>query len=158
MQVEEQAVDLAPAFLWKLWVYTNYDCNLRCRYCVAKSSPNAPRRAIGLTNVQRLIDESIRLGFVHAFFTGGEPFLLPDIYDMLAYASARVPTTVLTNAMLLHGARLAKLVAIANDRLTVQVSLDGGCAEDHDAYRGAGAWARSVDGIQRLQAEGFQVL
>ena len=36
---------------WKLWIYTNYDCNLRCSYCVAKSSPNAPRRAIGLANV-----------------------------------------------------------------------------------------------------------
>src|SRR5579859_1490925 len=157
MQVEAQPVGVAPSFAWKLWIYTNYDCNLRCRYCVARSSPNAPRRAIGLANVQRLIDESSQLGFVHAFFTGGEPFLLPDIYDMLAYASARVQTTVLTNAMLLHGPRLAKLVAIANDRLTIQVSLDGGCAEDHDAYRGAGAWARAVDGIKRLQAEGFRV-
>jgi MoaA/NifB/PqqE/SkfB family radical SAM enzyme len=157
MQVEEQPVDLAPAFPWKLWVYTNYDCNLRCSYCVAKSSPNAPRRAIGLANVQRLIDESTRLGFVHAFFTGGEPFLLPDIYDMLAYSSAHIQTTVLTNAMLLHGTRLAKLVAVANDQLVVQVSLDGGCAEDHDAYRGAGSWVRTVEGIKRLRAEGFDV-
>ncbi|HEY3061627.1 MAG TPA: radical SAM protein [Chloroflexota bacterium] len=157
MQVEEQAIDSPQAFPWKLWIYTNYDCNLRCSYCVAKSSPNAPRRAIGLANVQRLIDESLRLGFVDAFFTGGEPFLLPDIYDMLAYASARMQTTVLTNAMLLHGARLEKLVAVANDRLTIQVSLDGGCAEDHDAYRGAGSWARAVDGIRRLQAHGFRV-
>src|SRR5260370_23839843 len=157
MEVEEQPVDWAPPFPWKLWVYTNYDCNLRCHYCVAKSSPNAPRRAIGLANVQRLIDESTQLGFVHAFFTGGEPFLLPDIYDMLAYSSARVQTTVLTNAMLLHGTRLAKLVAVANDRLVVQVSLDGGCPEDHDAYRGAGSWGRAVEGIMRLQAEGFDV-
>jgi MoaA/NifB/PqqE/SkfB family radical SAM enzyme len=83
--------------------------------------------------------------------------LLPDIYDMLAYASARMQTTVLTNAMLLHGTRLDKLVGVANDRLIVQVSLDGGCAEDHDAYRGAGSWARAVDGIRRLQAHGFRV-
>src|SRR5437870_9806717 len=112
-QVEAPGANEAPAFPWKLWVYTNYDCNLRCRYCVAKSSPNAPRRAIGLANVQRLIDESLRLGFVDAFFTGGEPFLLPDIHAMLAYASARMQTTVLTHAMLLHGARLEKLVAVA---------------------------------------------
>jgi len=157
VQVGEGPPDAPAAFSWKLWVYTNYDCNLRCSYCVAKSSPNAPRRAIGLANVRRLIDESVQLGFVDAFFTGGEPFLVPDIYDMLVYASARMRTTVLTNAMLLHGARLDKLVAIANDRLTVQVSLDGGCAEDHDAYRGAGSWARAVDGIRRLQAQGFRV-
>lgn len=154
---EEQRVVEAPTFPWKLWIYTNYDCNLRCRYCVARSSPNVPRRAIGLANVQRLIDESAQLGFVHAFFTGGEPFLLPDIYAMLAYSSARMQTTVLTNAMLLHGSRLEKLTAVANDQLSVQVSLDGGRAEDHDAYRGAGAWARAVEGIRRLQASGFRV-
>jgi len=156
-EVHEQGMVNAPAFPWKLWIYTNYDCNLRCRYCVAKSSPNAPRRAIGLANVQRLIDESTQLGFVHAFLTGGEPFLLPDIYDMLAYSSARMQTTVLTNAMLLHGSRLENLVALANDRLIVQVSLDGGQSEDHDAYRGAGSWARAVDGIRRLQGHGFRV-
>ena len=101
---EPQAPSALPAFQWKLWIYTNYDCNLRCSYCVAKSSPNAPRRAIGLANVQRLVDEAVALGFDHVFFTGGEPFLLNDIYDMLAYSSARVKTTVLTNAMLLRRA------------------------------------------------------
>jgi MoaA/NifB/PqqE/SkfB family radical SAM enzyme len=156
-QVEAPGVSVTPAFPWKLWIYTNYDCNLRCQYCVARSSPNAPRRAIGLANVRRIIDESTELGFVHAFFTGGEPFLLPDIYDMLAYSSARLQTTVLTNAMLLHGTRLEKLVAVANDRLVVQVSLDGGRPEDHDAYRGTGTWEKTVEGIKLLQAAGFRV-
>jgi MoaA/NifB/PqqE/SkfB family radical SAM enzyme len=147
----------APAFAWKLWIYTNYDCNLRCSYCVAKSSPNAPRRALGLANVQRLVDEAVDLGFSEIFFTGGEPFILNDIYAMLAYASARQRTHVLTNAMLLRGARLDKLCAIANDNLIVQVSLDGGCAEDHDAYRGKGSWDKAVEGIQLLQERGFRV-
>ena len=102
----EQATVPPPVFPWKLWIYTNYDCNLRCSYCVAKSSPNAPRRAIGLANAKQLVDEAVALGFEHIFFTGGEPFILPDIYAMLAYASARVPTTVLTNAMLLRGCLL----------------------------------------------------
>ncbi len=149
---------------WKLWIYTNYDCNLRCSYCVAKSSPNAPRRAIGLANAKRLVDEAVGLGFDHVFFTGGEPFLLNDIYDMLAYASARVRTSVLTNAMLfkqrLPGAdktRLDRLCDIANDNLLVQVSLDGGRPEDHDAYRGAGTWEKTVEGIRLLQGRGFRV-
>jgi MoaA/NifB/PqqE/SkfB family radical SAM enzyme len=148
---------MPPAFLWKLWLYTNYDCNLRCSYCVAKSSPNAPRRALGLANVQRLVDEAVALGFSDIFFTGGEPFILNDIYDMLAYSSARVKTTVLTNAMLLRGKRLDKLYAIANDNLIVQVSLDGGRPEHHDAYRGQGAWAKTVESIKLLQEQGFRV-
>jgi MoaA/NifB/PqqE/SkfB family radical SAM enzyme len=146
-----------PYLQWKLWIYTNYDCNLRCSYCVAKSSPNAPRRAIGSANVRQLVDEAVVLGFTEVFFTGGEPFILNDIYDMLAYASARVKTTVLTNAMILRGVRLEKLVAIANDNLVVQVSLDGGEAEHHDAYRGAGSWAKTVEGIRLLQERGFRV-
>ena len=64
----------AGGFSWKLWIYTNYDCNLRCSYCVARSSPNAPRRAIGLANAKRLVDEAVALGFSQVFFTGGEPF------------------------------------------------------------------------------------
>ncbi|MEP7286135.1 MAG: radical SAM protein [Chloroflexota bacterium] len=151
-------LDCNPAFpAWKLWIYTNYDCNLRCSYCVAKSGPNVPRRAVGLPNVKKLVDEAVALGFDHIFFTGGEPFLLNDIYEMLAYASERVQTTVLTNAMLLRSSRLEKLKAIANPNLIVQVSLDGGRPEDHDAYRGAGSWAKTVEGIKLLQEAGFRV-
>ena len=147
----------SPAMFWKLWIYTNYDCNLKCSYCVAKSGPNAPRRALGLENVKRLVDEAVELGFEHIFFTGGEPFLLNEIYEMLAYSSSRIKTTVLTNAMLLRGTRLEKLCAIANDNLIVQASLDGGRPEDHDAYRGPGTWEKTVEGIKLLQAAGFRV-
>jgi MoaA/NifB/PqqE/SkfB family radical SAM enzyme len=157
MTTDSEPTCAAPELQWKLWIYTNYDCNLRCSYCVAKSSPNAPRRAIGLANVCRLVDEAVDLGFTDVFFTGGEPFILNDIYAMLAYASARVRTTVLTNAMILRGPRLEKLAAIANERLVVQVSLDGGTPEHHDAYRGAGTWAKTVEGIKLLQARGFRV-
>jgi len=142
---------------WKLWVYTNYDCNLKCSYCVAKSGPSVPRRALGIENVKRLVDEAVELGFEDIFFTGGEPFLLKEIHEILEYSSARVKTTVLTNAMLLRGTRLEKLYAIANDNLVIQVSLDGGRPEDHDAYRGPGTWEKTVEGIKLLQAVGFRV-
>ena len=146
-----------PIFEWKLWLYTNYDCNLRCSYCVAKSSPNVPRRAMGLKNVRRVVDEAIDLGFSEVFFTGGEPFVLNDIHDMLAYSSARIKTNVLTNAMLLHGKRLERLRSIANDNLILQVSLDGGAPEHHDAYRGNGSWFKTTENIKTLLALGFHV-
>ena len=107
--------------------------------------------------MQQLIDEALALDFTEVFFTGGEPFILDDIYDMLAYASARLKTTVLTNAMLLKGTRLERLTAINHERLSVQVSLDGAQAEQHDAYRGAGSWVKTIDGIKALQARGFHV-
>ena len=155
------------AFQWKLWIYTNYDCNLRCSYCVAKSGPNVPRRAIGLNNVKQLVDEAVALGFDHIFFTGGEPFLLNDIYEMLCYSALHVKTSVLTNAMLLGqripGATRTRLDCLEDvaravgENLIVQVSLDGGIPEHHDAYRGAGTWQKAVDGIQLLQSRGFRV-
>ncbi len=47
----------------KLWLYTNYDCNLRCTYCVAESSPHAPRRALGLDTVTAAGRRSPGAGF-----------------------------------------------------------------------------------------------
>jgi hypothetical protein len=59
--------------------------------------------------------------------------------------------------MLLRGKRLERLKSIANHNLSLQVSLDGASPEAHDAYRGAGTWAKTVDGIRRLQSNGFRV-
>jgi MoaA/NifB/PqqE/SkfB family radical SAM enzyme len=141
----------------KLWIYTNYHCNLACSYCVAESTPQASRRVVSLDFVQRLVEEAEALGFEHFYFTGGEPFLLDEIYEMLAYASQRAPTTVLTNAMLFKGRRLEQLEQIRNERLIVQVSLDGSRPEQHDPYRGAGSWQKTVEGLRRLLERGFQV-
>jgi MoaA/NifB/PqqE/SkfB family radical SAM enzyme len=147
----------ASTFEWKLWIYTNYDCNLSCTYCVAESSPHAPRRGLSVETVRRIVDEAVALGFQRLFFTGGEPFILDDIYEMLAYAAARAETIVLTNASLLRGPRLDRLAALTGERLVVQVSLDGARPEHHDPYRGTGSWARTVEGIRLLQARGLSV-
>lgn len=142
---------------WKLWIYSNYDCNLTCKYCVAKSGPNVPRRALPADTMRALVDEATALEFAEVFFTGGEPFLLNEIYDVLAYSSARIKTTVLTNATLLHHKRLERLDEIRHPNLILQVSLDGAKPEHHDAYRGRGTWARTVEGIKTLQSHGYRV-
>ena len=141
----------------KLWIYTNYDCNLSCKYCVAESTPTAPRRGLSLDTVHRLVDEGHALGFNHFFFTGGEPFILNEIYDMVSYALQYSQATVLTNAMLLRGKRLQRLVDIATPDLVIQVSLDGAQPEHHDAYRGDGTWIKTVEAIHRLQDHGFHL-
>ncbi len=133
----------------KLWIYTNYDCNLRCSYCVAGSHPKAPRRELPLATVKKIVDEADELGFEGIYFTGGEPFVLNEIYEMLAYSSVKLPTTVLTNAMLFGDGRLKKLVEINNEKLFIQVSLDGSRPEHQDPYRGQGSWQRTVDGIRQ---------
>jgi hypothetical protein len=62
----------------RLWIYTNFDCNLACDYCCARSSPHTPRRALGIDRVRRLASEALDAGVTELILTGGEPFLLPD--------------------------------------------------------------------------------
>jgi pyruvate-formate lyase-activating enzyme len=141
----------------RLWLYTNFDCNLRCDYCCVRSSPKVPRRALGLDRVRRIAREAAALGVGEIFVTGGEPFLLPDIGEIIAACAVAAPTTVLTNGMLLMGRRLETLRALARERVTLQISLDSPTAERHDRHRGAGTWAKAWSGIERARAEGFRV-
>lgn len=147
-----------PAIAPRLWVYTNFDCNLRCAYCVARSSPRAERRGLAMHAFRRLVDEATGYGIAELFLTGGEPFLLPDIGERVRYAAERLPTTVLTNAMLFHGSRLDTLRSLAGLDVRFQVSLDGADAETHDSYRGRSAWAKTLEGIRTLQELGCTVV
>jgi MoaA/NifB/PqqE/SkfB family radical SAM enzyme len=141
----------------RLWVYTNYDCNLACRYCLVSSSPWAERRGIELDRFARLVDEAIELGVDEVFLTGGEPFLVPEIYAMIALVAPRVRTTVLSNAIALRGRRLERLLAVNSPNLRIQVSVDDAEPGIHDLYRGEGSWRRAIDGIRLLQRAGVQV-
>jgi len=141
----------------RLWLYTNFDCNLSCDYCCVRSSPKAPRRALGLERVRRIAREVAELGVSEIFVTGGEPFMLADIGEILAVCAAAAPTTVLTNGMLFAGRQLATLRALPRDRVTLQISLDSPTPERHDSRRGKGTWARAWKGIERARAEGFRV-
>jgi pyruvate-formate lyase-activating enzyme len=141
----------------RLWLYTNFDCNLQCSYCCVRSSPRAHRRALGLARVQRIATEAAELGIKEIFVTGGEPFLLPEIGDILRACAAAAPTTVLTNGMLLSGRRLETLRLLPRDRLVLQISLDSPTPVRHDGNRGVGTWGRAWKGIACARSEGFRV-
>ena len=141
----------------RLWLYTNFDCNLHCDYCCVRSSPTAPRRELGLARVRRIAREAAELGVKEIFVTGGEPFLLEDIGEILLSCAAVAPTTVLTNGMLFTGRRAESLRALPRDRIVLQISLDSATPELHDLHRGPGTWARTREGIQRARAHGFRV-
>jgi pyruvate-formate lyase-activating enzyme/predicted phosphodiesterase len=146
----------SAAFPPRLWIYTNFHCNLACGYCVVASSPRARRRSLGLERTCALVDEAIREGFRELYLTGGEPFLEPDIVAMLEYASERIDTVVLTNAMLFRGRRARELERLAGrERLVLQTSLDGARPETHDAWRGEGSFTRTLEGIGLARALGL---
>ena len=140
----------------RLWLYVNFDCNLQCDYCCVRSSPTAPRRALGLDAVRRIAIEAPPLGVRAFFVTGGEPFLLPDIDAIVIALAAAAPVTLLTNGMLFSGARRAQLRRLPRDRVTLQVSVDSPTPELHDLHRGRGSWQRALDGIKIARGEGFR--
>jgi sulfatase maturation enzyme AslB (radical SAM superfamily) len=107
--------------------------------------------------VQQIAREAAELGVKEIFVTGGEPFLLEDIGEILLACAAAAPTTVLTNGMLFTGRRAETLKALPRDRIVLQISLDSPTPERHDLHRGPGTWARTREGIQRARALGFRV-
>jgi len=140
----------------RLWMYTNFDCNLACDYCCVRSSPSTPRRALGRDVVQRLALEAPAAGVQELLLTGGEPFLLPDIADLVNACADSLPTTLLTNGMLFHGRRLERLREM-NRSVALQISLDSATPDLHDSHRGEGSWARAVAGVRTAIQMGFRV-
>jgi diadenosine tetraphosphatase ApaH/serine/threonine PP2A family protein phosphatase/pyruvate-formate lyase-activating enzyme len=133
----------------RLWVYSNFHCNLACGYCVVASSPSARRRQIGADRFAALVDEALSEGFEELYLTGGEPFVHPQIVEMIEYAADRMTTVVLSNAMLFTGRRRTELARLAGrPGLTLQSSIDGACAATHDRWRGAGSWVRAMEGLR----------
>ena len=155
-EAPEDAEEVRPVGS-RLWLYTNFDCNLSCDYCCVRSSPKAQRRALGIERVRRIASEAAEFGVKEIFVTGGEPFMLPDIGEILLACAAAAPTIVLTNGMLFAGSRLATLRALPRERITFQISLDSPTPERHESHRGKGTWARTWNGIQRARDEGFRV-
>ena len=151
----ELSPDQVPGF--RLWMYTNFDCNLACDYCCVRSSPQTDRAALGIDRVRQLVDEAVEAGVSELVLTGGEPFLLPDLDDLVAVCTAALPTTLLTNGMLFRGRRLDVLRRMDRDRLTLQISLDSPTSEIHDSHRGRGSWDKAVAGIRLAKQEGFRV-
>jgi uncharacterized Fe-S cluster-containing radical SAM superfamily protein len=141
----------------RLWIYTNFHCNLACDYCCVRSSPRADPRMLSLDQVRRVAAEAQPAGVRELWLTGGEPFIRADIVEVLEACAVQLPTTVLTNGILLRGKRLAALSHLPRNRLALQVSLDSPDPELHDRHRGPGSWDAAVAGIRAVKVAGFRV-
>ena len=143
----------------RLWLYTNYDCNLACDYCCVVASPRADPRRLPVERIRALVDEAVGCGLDGVFITGCEPTLRADLPDLIEYVTDRLPLTLLTNAMLLRGPRWERIRPLidAQRPLAFQVSLDSATAERHDAHRGRGAHAGALRGIRTLIDAGARV-
>jgi molybdenum cofactor biosynthesis enzyme MoaA len=134
-------------------------CNLACTHCFVSCSPtNHTHEFLTLAQVRGYLDEAARLGVREYYFTGGEPFLNPEMEAILEAALAQGPANVLTNGLLLDPERCARLKALADGSdysLDLRVSLDGYDAASNDPIRGAGTFERILAGVRNLHAAGL---
>ena len=146
-----------------LWFNTGTLCNLTCAHCYIESSPSNDRLAYLTTaEVAGYLDEIARDGHPTRLigFTGGEPFMNPDLPDMLALALARgFSALVLTNAMRPMAKMQNRLAALAGHgaRLELRVSIDQPDQAAHEAERGPRSWAPTLSGLRWLAEQGFYV-
>jgi uncharacterized Fe-S cluster-containing radical SAM superfamily protein len=148
----------APPLGSRLWLYSNFNCNLSCDYCCAESSPRAAARGLPVEVAERAADEFGGLGGREVLLTGGEPFLNPQLGELVSATSRYAPVTILTNAMVFfRGSRRRTLESLDRERVVMQVSLDSGTPDLHDRHRGKGSFERAWEGISLLRELGFTV-
>ncbi len=151
-----------PRLGTRLWLYTNFDCNLACDYCCAESAPNPlnGRRRFPVEVARRAAEEFAGLGGRELLLTGGEPFLHPRLSDIVSACTRFVPepVVILTNGMVFErGPRRDVLESLDPQRVVLQVSLDSDTAMLHDRHRGVGSFARALSGMRLARSLGYRV-
>ncbi len=142
--------------LQELWIYTNNSCNLRCRHCFV-SAGESSKGELGTDEITAIIDEAESLGAFRFYFTGGEPFLREDIFELIDYVleGGKNQLIILSNGTLFKGERLQQLKKLRRKNLTIQISLEAPEAEINDAMRGDGSFEKTADGIKNLVSIGI---
>jgi len=138
-----------------VWDVT-YACNLRCRHCYANAGRPLDDE-LTTQEAKRVIDILRRAGVVAIAWSGGEPLVRPDIYELSRYAyESGFYVAMATNGTLIDEQTADRLWESGVRFL--QISLDGASPETHDGFRGVpGAWERAVRGIKVAVKRGFFV-
>jgi molybdenum cofactor biosynthesis enzyme MoaA len=133
-------------------------CNLKCTHCFISCSPtNRSHEMLTLEDVRARLAEAATLGVREYYFTGGEPFLNPEMMEILEETLRYGPASVLTNGLFLtpeRCRRLRELFDASEYSLDLRVSIDGYTAEQNDPIRGAGTFEKILRGIANLAAAG----
>jgi pyruvate-formate lyase-activating enzyme len=162
----EPRATVALRALETLWFNTGTLCNIECRNCYILSSPtNDDLVYLTAAEVAAYLDEIAAAGLAtrEIGFTGGEPFMNPDMVAMARLALARgFQVLVLTNAMrpMMRPAVQDELAALGREfgaRLTLRVSLDHYAAPRHDEQRGEGSFEKTLEGMRWLRDAGLRM-
>ncbi|MFQ6125582.1 MAG: radical SAM protein [Candidatus Heimdallarchaeota archaeon] len=146
-------VPAAPFLI--VWDFT-YSCNLHCKHCYA-SAGTAWKDELSTQEALQVVEELADSGVSIIAFSGGEPLLRKDFFQVVAHAHhCGIFTAVATNGTLLTPKLAEKLKAAQIGY--VQISLDGATPATHDAFRGIpGVFQKTIQGIKNCHKAGIFV-
>lgn len=141
-----------PVVVWN----STKTCNLRCRHCYMESDAQKYQGELTTAEARRFIDDLAEFKVPVLLFSGGEPLIRPDFFELAAYAAEKgIRPTLSTNGTLITAEVAARIKQIGVGY--VGISLDG-LREVNDAFRGKeGAFAAAMQGIQNCVAVGQRV-
>lgn len=162
----EQRATVALTDPQTLWFNTGTLCNITCANCYIESSPENDRLVyITADEVTDYLDQldARRWSVREIGFTGGEPFMNPDMIEMARRCLERgYDVLILTNAMrpmmrkrVLAG--LEDLHAAHGAKLTLRISVDHWSQSLHDTERGAGTFEKTLEGMRWLRDAGLRM-
>ena len=158
----EKRAHVALKALETLWFNTGTLCNLTCQHCYIESSPKNDRLVyLTAAEVAEYLDEVDACALPTSLigFTGGEPFMNPELPAMLEDVLSRgLAALVLTNAMKPMAKCKPALLRLRDrygERLTIRVSIDHYGRQVHERERGRRSWQPTIDGLVWLARNGF---
>ena len=129
--------------------YITSKCNFKCRFCNIRRMN--PHFQVSFDEAQNIIQQLGELGVVYFSFSGGEPLLVPYVFDLLRYAKkcGILYTHIVSNGFLMDEVRAKEL---EHARVSeISFSLDG-TEEYHDHVRGVeGAFQKVLTAIDNIK-------
>lgn len=138
-----------------VWDIT-YACNLNCKHCYASAGKKIADE-LSTEEAKKVIDELDKASVPIIAFSGGEPLVRPDFFELTKYAHDKgFYIAVATNGTLISKKKARDMKHAGID--FVQISLDGSTAKTHDSFRGInGVFDKTIQGIKNTVEEDFFV-
>jgi len=139
-----------------VWNFT-YQCNLRCKHCY-ENAGNTKRRELSTEEAKEVLDilsHISGIGLPALSFSGGEPLVRKDFFELAAYARKRIGyVSIASNGTLITKDNAKKIKDAGIDY--VEISIDGATPQVHNEFRGVpGAFEKAMRGVKNCVEEGI---
>jgi len=137
----------------RIYVDVTNACPLQCLHCCSASGESYPDE-LTVAEIMDIIDQTAEMSIRNIVFSGGEPMLRRDLFDILEYARSKaLSITLLTNGMLIDR---DSAETFAEMGIRVKLSIDGVTDVSHDFLRGDGSFERTVEALMLLRSAGVE--